>query len=118
MLIMVALIAATFVLGYLFTTRQEELTGERTPLVFMGVQIICGDCCGDGELPGKTYLNRTGNCDRCGGHSYILASDLALHALHKRAMKLAENQSAPTRGRVIPFEIPEQRANRDNKIAV
>ena len=118
MLIIVALIATVFVLGYLFTTRQEELTGERTPLVSMEVQIICGDCCGDGEHPIKTYLNRKGNCDRCGGHSYVLASDLALHALHKRAMKLAENQSAPNKGRVIPFELPEQRTTRDNKIAV
>ena len=51
-----------------------QLLEPRASVLSIGVQIICGDCSGDGERPMKTYLSRTGNCYQCGGHSYILAS--------------------------------------------
>jgi DnaJ-class molecular chaperone len=83
----------------------------------MGVQIICGDCAGDGLSPYKTYLDHKGNCQQCGGHSYELASVLAVHALQMRAARMAESHAAFGNGRVIPFEVPA-RTTRSEKIAV
>jgi hypothetical protein len=84
----------------------------------VGVQIICGDCSGDGELPLKTYLDRHGNCSQCGGHSYELAANRAIYAQQLRKVRLAEQHDAELNpGRVIPFESPS-RAARADKIAV
>ena len=98
-------------------TDHAQLSVPRPAIPTMGVQIICGDCAGDGISPYKTYLDHKGNCQQCGGHSYELASTLAVHALQIRAARLAESQSAPGNGRVIPFEVPA-RASRSEKIAV
>ena len=51
-----------------------QLIEPRASILSIGVQIICGDCSGDDDRPIKTYLSRSGNCNRCGGRSYILAS--------------------------------------------
>jgi hypothetical protein len=98
-------------------TDHSQLSEPRTAIPTMGVQIICGDCAGDGLIPYKTYLDHNGNCQHCGGHSYELASTLAVHALQMRAARLAESQSASNSRRVIPFEAPA-RASRSEKIAV
>jgi hypothetical protein len=95
----------------------SQLSEPRSAIPTMGVQIICGDCSGDALSPYKTYLDHNGNCQQCGGHSYELASTLAVHALQMRAARLAESQSAASNGRVIPFEVPA-RASRSEKIAV
>lgn len=39
-------------------------------------QVVCGDCMGNGLLPVKTLLTSIGTCSRCGGGSYVLASNL------------------------------------------
>jgi hypothetical protein len=98
-------------------TDDAQLSVPRPAAPTMGVQIICGDCAGDGLSPYKTYLDHKGNCQQCGGHSYELASTLALHALQVRAARMAESQSAASNGRVIPFEVPA-RASMSEKIAV
>jgi hypothetical protein len=95
----------------------SQLSEPHSAIPIMGVQIICGDCSGDGLIPYKTYLDHLGNCHQCGGHSYELASTLAVHALQMRAARMAESQSAASNGRVIPFEVPA-RASRSEKIAV
>jgi hypothetical protein len=95
----------------------SQLSIPRPAIPTMGVQIICGDCAGEGLSPQKTYLDHKGNCHQCGGHSYELASTLAVHALQIRAARLAESQTASSNGRVIPFEVPA-RASRSEKIAV
>ena len=51
-----------------------QLIEPRAAILTIGVQIICGDCCGDDNRPMKTLLGRGGNCAQCGGRSYILAS--------------------------------------------
>ena len=51
-----------------------QLIEPRAAILTIGVQIICGDCCGDDNRPVKTLLGRGGNCAQCGGRSYILAS--------------------------------------------
>ena len=94
----------------------SQLSEPRAAIPTMGVQIICGDCAGDGLSPYKTYLDHNGNCHQCGGHSYILASTLALQMLQLRAQQMAE-QTAAAGGRVIPFDAAA-RAARTEKIAV
>ena len=98
-------------------TDPSQLNEPRPAIPMMGVQIICGDCAGDGLSPHKTYLDHKGNCQECGGHSFELASVLAMNAIQMRAARAAENQAAPGNGRVIPFEVPA-RASRSEKIAV
>ncbi|MCI0491073.1 MAG: hypothetical protein L0229_31165 [Blastocatellia bacterium] len=122
MLIIIAATIAVFVLTYIYTRSHKgafaRLSEPRVPLATMGVQIICGDCSGDREIPVKTYLNRSGNCDHCGGHSFVLASELALYVLQARAAQSKSRQSLPDGGRVLPFESPASRAKRADKIAV
>ena len=38
------------------------------------IQIICGDCAGDDDLPVLTSLNTNGRCARCGGGSYMVVN--------------------------------------------
>ena len=122
MLIIAIATMSVLVLSYiLLKTRKadpRQLAETRTPLATMGVQIICGDCAGQSEIPIKTYLNRSGSCDQCGGFSFVLASDLALQALQMRAARISQHQSATDSGRVLPFETPASRAHRSKKIAV
>ncbi|MCI0487652.1 MAG: hypothetical protein L0229_13755 [Blastocatellia bacterium] len=118
MLIVAALILTVVVLSYFMKTGQPQLIGPRTSLVEMGVQIICGDCSGDNAMPVKTFLNRSGNCDRCGGRSYVLASELALRLLHRRPLEPTQLHSVPNKSRVLPFEGRKTGANRTRTVAV
>jgi hypothetical protein len=86
-------------------------------LLMVGVQIICGDCSGEGESPIRTYMDRYGNCAHCGGHSYLLASSLALNSAALRAARTIQAYSAASNGRVLPFEA-RTRGSRSEKIAV
>lgn len=94
-----------------------QLDDARGALLMVGVQIICGNCSGDGESPNRTYLDRYGNCAGCGGHSYLLASSLALNSAALRAARLVQAHSAGGNGRVLPFE-GRARGSRSEKIAV
>jgi len=60
---------------------QPELRGSHGEILRLGVQIICGDCCGDSDRPVKTYLDQFGRCGQCGGRSYVLASAYARHGI-------------------------------------
>ena len=93
-----------------------QLGETRGALLMVGVQIICGNCSGDGESPIRTYMDRYGNCAQCGGHSYLLASGLALNSAALRAAQVAQAYSAASNGRVLPFE--RARESRSEKIAV
>jgi hypothetical protein len=61
--------------------------------VRIGIQIICGDCSGDADRPIKTYLDLHGNCARCGGRSYMLASSLNAYAMQLATACLSERES-------------------------
>ena len=120
---MVILIAATAVLltavWFFLSARKFKATGlkqRRSTMVALGVQIICGDCAGDGETPRKTYLDQSGRCNVCGGQSFLLASTSALNALRTAARTTAYEPSDSSR-RVLPFESPNSRGNRSEKIA-
>jgi DnaJ-class molecular chaperone len=56
-------------------TKLEQISAAAMPRVTR-MQIVCGDCGGDGLLPRRTFLTSSGDCDRCGGRSYELASKL------------------------------------------
>jgi hypothetical protein len=100
------------------TADSAQLDQPRPGLLTIGVQIICGDCSGEGERPIKTYMNRYGSCSQCGGASYLLASAVGANSVIARAARLREAQIASSHGRVIPFEVPGSRASRSEKIAV
>lgn len=61
-----------------------DLIQPRPGLPALGVQIICGDCSGDEMAPIKTYMDRYGACETCGGSSYMLASRRGSGIDHRR----------------------------------
>lgn len=79
MFITILSLAVVAFLAVFFTKRSaldsSQLTEVRADIVTTGVQLICGNCSGEGSIPVKTYLDRSGNCSRCGGHSYVLAAN-------------------------------------------
>lgn len=114
----IALGLASLVLLKSRVTDPAQLDQPRPALLTIGVQIICGDCSGEGSLPIKTYLNRYGSCGQCGGNSYLLASSVAINTLLARAARVRDLQIASSQGRVLPFEAPAARTSRSEKIAV
>lgn len=66
----------------------SQLSEPRPAAVVLGVQIICGNCAGEADLPVKTYLDRLGNCTQCGGRSYILAANRRIHVEAVMAMRM------------------------------
>src|SRR5215470_9136080 len=92
---MVILVAATAILltavWFFLSAKKFKSAGLRhkhSTMVALGVQIICGDCAGDGETPRKTYLDQSGRCSVCGGQSFLLASTAALNGLRTAARTL------------------------------
>ena len=67
-------------LSKLAKSDEGRLSEPHANLLTVGVQIICGDCCGDADSPRKTYLDQHGACAQCGGRSYILASTRIVYA--------------------------------------
>jgi hypothetical protein len=114
----IALGLASIVLLKSRSADPEQLIQPRAPMMTVGIQIICGNCSGEGDRPVKTYLNQYGNCAQCGGRSYLLASSVAAYGLVARAARLREAQIASTHGRVLPFEVPGSRGTRSERIAV
>jgi hypothetical protein len=85
------------------------LSQRRSRLALMGVQIICADCSGEELKPVKTYMDRHGTCETCGGRSYMLASKRGSEINQKRAAALDRPPSPPTgqeparSGRLLAF---------------
>jgi hypothetical protein len=92
-------------------TDHAQLTAPRASLRTVGIQIICGNCSGDGERPLRTYLDEFGYCAQCGGHSYVLATNLYAHSV--RLHSAAEYEKPSASGRLLPFN-----TGRPEKIAV
>jgi hypothetical protein len=97
MLIIVTVSVLVLVCAYVLqngrTFYDTPLSESRAATLTVGVQIICGDCSGDGERPLKTYLDRHGNCSQCGGHSYMLASSRIVYAQQLMTARLSVNAS-------------------------
>ena len=122
MLTIISAVAIALALTLILILRERRtdparLGQSRGELLMVGVQIICGNCSGEGESPNRTYLDRYGNCAECGGHSYLLASSLALNSAALSAARLVQANSAAGKGRVLPFEA-RTRSSRTDKIAV
>lgn len=97
MLITFLLLAGVFSLSVFLARRSgpdsSRLIEARPDIVTMGVQLICGDCAGEGRIPVKTFLDRNGNCSQCGGHSYILAANCALRQ-HLTPLRMSQLQKS------------------------
>jgi hypothetical protein len=108
-----AAVIATTQLGYA-RHRREYVTSHRTALHYSPVQIICGDCSGDGLIPERTFMDRFGRCERCGSHSYMLASERAMHL--RRLWRPAEIalEAAGASSHVLRFEPPAERDDRES----
>ncbi|HEY7544836.1 MAG TPA: hypothetical protein VID27_08140 [Blastocatellia bacterium] len=103
MLSIIAMSATAILLaGFVLWSQRRGTTQLLTPRkesLMMRVQIICGNCAGFDTLPNKTYLTRSGECEQCGGHSFVLASTIAV-----RAARLRSVQEMPAR-RAMPAKI-------------
>ena len=78
-------------------TRRNYVHPDKPSLHYSAVQIICGDCSGDGISPFKTFMDRHGHCERCGGSSYLLASERGLsmrYAMAQRGLRVVTDQPA------------------------
>jgi hypothetical protein len=79
--------------------RQDYVHPERAALHYSPVQIICGDCAGDGLSPLKTFMDRAGRCERCGGVSYVLAAERGMmlrRAMAQRGLYVVASEAAET----------------------
>ena len=85
--------AVAYGLAKCATIDDSKLSEPRADMLTMGVQIICGDCCGDAKSPVKTYLDRSGNCGQCGGRSYMLASSRIVYAQQLIDLCLSSRES-------------------------
>ncbi len=104
-------IAYTF--SKFLSAEQSKLIEPRVELLSIGVQIICGDCCGDAQIPIKTYVDRCGNCAQCGGRSYVLASSRVVNAQQLMVASLSEYNSdtrfEPSEGRTRLYAVRAHR---------
>ncbi|HKF53968.1 MAG TPA: hypothetical protein VKJ45_00940 [Blastocatellia bacterium] len=79
LIITATVITALVIVSIVLTSNRSDpaqLNEPRGALPMMGIQIVCGNCSGDEFRPRRTYLDRSGNCSECGGHSYLLASSI------------------------------------------
>jgi len=104
MLIIILLAVCALVITYLAMRGNKggaaQLIQPRPGQLTLGIQIICGDCCGEEERPRKTYLDRFGNCAQCGGHSYILAAQRIIYAQQLMAARLADYKGISGNSRI------------------
>jgi hypothetical protein len=114
-LVIGAVVALTFVRVFRIkrdrSTRHRYLSQSCPQLSVMGVQIICANCSGDELLPVKTYMDRRGACQTCGGKSYMLASKRGSELNQKRpdalpdipAITRPSGQEPAKSGRLLAF---------------
>ena len=95
-LVVIAAAALLFINLKQTRRRQDYVHPEKAALHYSPVQIICGDCAGDGIAPMKTFMDRAGKCERCGGVSYVLASERGLmlrRSLAQRGLHVVAGES-------------------------
>ena len=109
MSIILAISVFAFVVTYILKSGRaldnSRLIEPRTEPLTVGIQIICGDCSGEGERPKKTYLDRHGNCTQCGGHSYMLASSRIVYAQQLILERLSKAEGITNSER--PVDVPQ-----------
>jgi hypothetical protein len=116
-MIMTTVIMALIIMTIVLTSQKPDpaqLREPRASLPVMGIQIVCGNCAGDEFRPRRTYLDRFGNCSHCGGHSYLLASNI-----YGYNQPRPELQGLPAMDRVVAnARVLAFNSTRVNKIAV
>src|SRR5215468_9864968 len=114
LIITATVIIALVIVSVVLTSHKpdpSQLHEPRGSLPMMGIQIVCGNCAGDEFRPKRTYLDRSGNCSECGGHSYLLASSIYGQP-HSQAERVPIDRVV-VNAKVLPFD-----SSRVNKIAV
>ncbi len=86
-----------------WSASREHLIEPRARLPLRGIQIICGNCGGNSLSPKKTYLDRFGRCEQCGGDSLMLAADLGSRERRLRIVQLRTNESTTAKSWQRPF---------------
>ena len=80
-------LAVVYLLARSYSAPHSQLMEPRSTTLVLGVQIICGDCASDDGPPIKTYVDRFGNCERCGGHSYMLAANCSRNVQEQAGLR-------------------------------
>src|SRR5215467_12082490 len=114
LIITATVIIALVIVSVVLTSHKpdpSQLHEPRGSLPMMGIQIVCGNCAGDEFRPRRTYLDRSGNCSECGGHSYLLASNIYGHTPASQEVQRVDR--IVVNAKVLAFD-----SARVNKIAV
>jgi len=90
----------------------SQLSEPRGSSPLMGIQIVCGNCAGDGVRPKRTYMDHSGKCSTCGGTSYLLASNVYGRA-QSSSEEVGDGERIVVSAKVLAFD-----SARVNKIAV
>jgi hypothetical protein len=114
LIITATVITALVIVSIVLTSNRPDpaqLNEPRGSLPMVGIQIVCGNCAGDELRPRRTYLDRSGNCSECGGHSYLLAA-----SVYGQPHSLPE--PSPIERVVVNAKVLAFDSSRVNKIAV
>jgi hypothetical protein len=114
--LLVGACATYFLLSKRVNSYTVQAAEPRNLIKLVGVQIICGDCAGEEDVPAKTYLTAQDKCSRCGGNSYVLASAFESTVMLFNALQIFEATARENTAKVISIE--EHIASRVEKIAV
>lgn len=111
--------ATYFFLSRRFNSSPVQAAAPRNLIKLVGVQVICGDCAGDEEVPAKTYLTAQDKCSRCAGNSYVLASAFESTIMLFNALQIFEATARDSSAKVISIEEHiAARVETNQKIAV
>jgi hypothetical protein len=114
LIITATVITALVIVSIVLTSNRPDSTQLNEPrgsLPMVGIQIVCGNCAGDELRPRRTYLDRSGNCSLCGGHSYLLAS--SVYGQPHNQPEALPIEKVVVNAKVLAFD-----SSRVNKIAV
>jgi hypothetical protein len=67
-------------------TTTEIISDNSLPQI-LAIEIICGDCAGDGLSPQTTYQTVDARCAGCGGRSFVPASSIKKQPAKKQSRK-------------------------------
>jgi hypothetical protein len=72
------------------SSQEQPLAEQRQPPLLISLQLICGDCCGDADIPRRTEMSIDSTCRDCGGRAYVLAADYYFDITRRRRYRSFE----------------------------